>query len=127
MKKINLPMFCLLFLMLFSVFTKAQKVGNNAGYKPLSNGWPELKRGNNRLTPRYVFPKPSKINIDKKSSVAGLFIVKFTEGTHIRFRNDDIFFDEKNAVNNAEEMARLARAGIKVDGLISQLGSVKGI
>ena len=127
MKKINLPMFCLLLLMLCSVFANAQKAGNNAGYKPLSSGWPELKRGNNGLALRFVLPKPGKINIDKKFSVAGLFIVKFTEGTHIRFRNGDLFFDEKNAVNNAQEMARLARAGIKVDGLISQLGSVKGI
>jgi serine protease len=129
MKKINFSIVCLLLLVFFSDFTNAhlQNVVNDAPYKPLSNGWPELKRGSNGLAMRFVIPKPKKISVDKNTNVAGLFIMKFTEGTHIRFKNAGLFFDEKNAVSNTEEVRRLARACLRADEVISQLRSVKKI
>ena len=129
MKKTNLSIVFLLLLVFFSDFTNAhlQSVSNNAPYEPLPNDWPELPRGSNGLAMRFIIPKAKKISIDKNTNVAGLFIVKFTEGTHIRFKNSRLFFDERNAVSNTEEMRRLARACLRADEVISQLRSVKNI
>ncbi len=125
MKKINPFLFTLLVSLMIGGFARAQKE-NTSTYNPLPNGWPEIKKGVNGLSPRFVPPKSAKINIDKRS-VAGLFILKFTEGTHIRFKNDELFFDEINQVNNPEEIARLARAGLKGNDVVNQLQSLKQI
>jgi hypothetical protein len=137
MKQISIYFLAISFIiLLFSGCNVAQKTSHgaeNAGinnatvFQPLKNGWPELKTGSNGLVPRFVPPKPGKISIDINTSIAGLFIVKFIEGSHIRFKNDELFFDDKNALNNTEEMSRLARVGLKADGVVSQLQSVKKI
>jgi len=128
MKKTNLSIICLMLFVFLSFLTHAQPGRRTNGtYQSLPNDWPEIKRASNGLAMRFVIPKPKKVSIDKNINVAGLFIVKFTEGTHIRFKKSGLFFDEKNVVSNPEEMRRLARACLRTDELVSQLRSVKKI
>ncbi len=104
-----------------------QQPGNNNVFEPFKDNWPELKRGEHNLVQRFVPQKPDKITVDKKNCIAGVFVLKFTEGTHIRLKDGKLFFDDKNALQNSEEMYRLARSGLKADGITGQLQQVVGI
>lgn len=99
------------------------------------------------LRPRFAPPKPSKIVIDPERSIAGVFIIKFVEGSHVRLGPNGLMIDERggqpNAVqqqqptvsaalmvdeksvqSNMEEDRRLARAGLKPGEASKELNRV---
>src|SRR4051812_14986437 len=80
--------------------------------KPPSNNWVTLQPGPNGLIPRYAPPKLDKVVLDQpKITIAGLFVVKFVEGSHVRPHPEGLVVDTKDM--NNEEIARLNRVGLK--------------
>jgi len=62
------------------------------------------------LRPRHVPEKEKEIVLDPERSIAGLFVVKFVEGSHVRLGKDGLFVDETAAAASPDERRRLARA-----------------
>ncbi len=103
------------------------------------------------LRPRFAPPKPSKIVIDPERSIAGVFIIKFVEGSHVRLGPNGLMIDERGGQSNAEqqqqqptlsaalmidekgvqsnreEERRLARVGLKPGGASKELNRVSEI
>src|SRR5689334_6855234 len=116
----------LLLTLVLCCILMAQKAPPNPNGQPW-RPWPQLRRGGNGLVPRYVPPKPDWITIDPTRSIAGLFVLKFVEGTHIRMLDGKFRFDSAdiNTVNG--ELYRLTRAGLRLDMMSSQIAAVNGI
>jgi serine protease len=79
------------------------------------------------LQPRFVPEKPEKIIIDPASSIAGLFIIKFVEGSHMRLSEKGLMVDEKAILSNPGEQQRLARAGLNFDMVMAELEGVSQV
>lgn len=79
------------------------------------------------LRPRFVPAKPEEIVIDPEHSVAGVFVIKFVEGSHVRLDPDGLMIDEKAILSNAEEERRLARVGLKPATAAVELKAVSEI
>ena len=101
-------------------------IGNQKFYRNEKEDWPEIKRGNNNLVPRFVPAKPSFIEVSK-NHVAGLFAIKFTEGSHIRQIDGVLKIDDKNLLQNKEELSRLSRAKLDPQSAVTELGQVTEI
>ncbi|MBC6981415.1 RICIN domain-containing protein [Caulobacter sp. 17J80-11] len=78
------------------------------------------------LRPRWVPPKPKEIAL-KKTDVAGVFVVKFAEGSHVRLGPDGFYVDPSltGLADGAER--RLARTGLKYDGVAQELAAIKAL
>lgn len=92
-------------------------------YGNTKEDWPEIKRGSNNLVPRFVQKKPATTEVTK-NHVAGLFAIKFAEGSHIRLKDGLLMIDEKNLLNNKEEFSRLSRSGVNIAEAKKQLADV---
>lgn len=92
--------------------------------QPGKDDWPELKKGNNGLVPRYVPPKPDKIVINKEKAIAGFFVIKFAEGSHLRLVNGKLMPQQTDPLIVKEEQSRLERAGVKSGEANAQLDKV---
>ncbi|HSJ88589.1 MAG TPA: RICIN domain-containing protein [Anaerolineales bacterium] len=79
------------------------------------------------LRPRFVPEKPEKIIIDPAYSIAGLFIIKFIEGSHIRLGSKGLLVDAKAILSNSGEQQRLARVGLDSDMVIEELEDVSQV
>jgi serine protease len=64
------------------------------------------------LRPRFVPEKPAQIRIDPARSIAGMFVIKFVEGSHVRLSANGLIVDEKAILAHTDEPQRLARAGL---------------
>jgi hypothetical protein len=60
-----------------------------------------------KLRPREVFPLPASDKLDPEREHAGLVVLKFQEGTHVRLREGKLLFDE--AALSEDEFGRIAR------------------
>src|SRR5690349_10652034 len=79
------------------------------------------------LRSRFVPEKPAQIDIDPARSIAGMFVIKFVEGSHVRLSDNGLMVDEKVILSNIEEQQRLARAGLDFGTAIKELDSVSEI
>jgi serine protease len=104
--------------------------GDQPGNPPelkLQNVWPHLQRGANGLVPRYVPPKEPSIELNPARHFAGLFTLKFAEGTHIRWKSGKLFFDRDHVTLENDELNRLRRLGLTPDEVDRQLWSVNEV
>lgn len=61
------------------------------------------------LRPRWV-PSKKPIHLEPTRNIAGVFIIKFVEGSHIRLTTGGLYLDEEAIAGDPEEMRRLNRA-----------------
>ena len=73
---------------------------------------------------RNIIPKPAKVAIDIKKNIAGLFTVKFIEGSHIRLKDQQWVFNSKIIAQYKNETDRLKRSGLSVDQVFAQVQQV---
>lgn len=107
---------------------KGQQDGNNPLPLKIENSWPELKRGANGLVPRFTVPKPNQVSIsDPKHTIAGVFVLKFVEGSHVRLSGGSFVFPQERVTVANDELNRLARAGLKPDEVRPQLDQINAI
>jgi len=76
------------------------------------------------LRPRFIPEKLDKVIIDPTFSIAGLFIIKFVEGSHVRLSEKGLMVDEKAILSNPGEQQRLARVGLDSTVVIKELEAV---
>ena len=88
----------------------------------------KISRGKSRstlpqvLTERATITKPDFIRLIPERNFAGIFIIKFVEGSHIRYRNG--FFQTSKDQLNVEEIRRLARLKLSVEDVVEELGKI---
>ncbi|HEU4432053.1 MAG TPA: RICIN domain-containing protein, partial [Pyrinomonadaceae bacterium] len=68
-----------------------------------------------RVTP----PKPDTIRLISNRNFAGIFIVKFVEGSHVRYR-DNVFTTSSQEINK-EEARRLSRLKLSIEDVVAEL------
>jgi serine protease len=79
------------------------------------------------LRPRFVPQKPKEIIINPASSIAGLFVIKFVEGSHVRLSEKGLMVDEKSILSNLGEQQRLAQVGLDSNTVITELENVSQV
>jgi serine protease len=79
---------------------------------------PVLKQ---RVTP----PKPKTIKLIPDKNFAGIFVIKFVEGSHVRYR-DSLFTTGKDQINK-EEARRLARLKLSIQNVVDELAKVNEV
>lgn len=77
------------------------------------------------LAPRWVPDKPKSVTLDPTRALAGVFVIKFAEGSHVRLTPRGLLPDYKNLRSNPAEMARLARRGLKPESLGNELADIR--
>jgi serine protease len=77
------------------------------------------------LAPRWVPDKPDKIVLDAHQAIAGVFVLKFVEGSHVRSGPKGLFLDPQAIVKHPSEMKRLSRAGLDPEKAVAQLAQVQ--
>jgi hypothetical protein len=82
-------------------------------------------RKNGALAPRSVPHKPEKIVLDPQQAIAGVFVLKFTEGSHVRSGPNGLFIDAQAIAKNPSELKRLKRAGLDPEKAVAQLADVQ--
>lgn len=87
--------------------------------KPSTSGKP--------LRARWIPEKPKVMTLDAKRALAGVFVIKFAEGSHVRLTQKGLAPDDKNLQSNPDEIARLARRGLKLEGLADELANIRGL
>jgi hypothetical protein len=92
--------------------------------KPTPTTAPDKKQV---LSPRVVWDKPAKITIDPARAIAGGFVIKFAEGSHVRLGANGLFVDDKAIQANAEEQLRLTRAGLNPADAALELANVSSL
>jgi serine protease len=95
-------------------------------FKQTKDYWPELKRGDNNLVPRFVAAKPKTTELNKRH-IAGLFAIKFAEGSHIRLTDGKLFIDDLNLLKNKEEFNRLSKSGLNIESARKELEAITTI
>lgn len=100
---------------------------NSAFPQPSKTDWPEIKKGSNGLVPRFVPAKPEKISIDPKKTVAGVFVIKFAEGSHIRMKDGVLQMQTPEQNSIKEEQERLSRAGVRFAEAPMQLEKARSL
>jgi serine protease len=81
----------------------------------------------NGLRIRNVVPKPNRVTIDAARNIAGVFTMKFAEGSHIRLDKGQWIFDAKGLAQYKYETDRLKRSGLTVADVEAQLGQVSQV
>jgi len=76
---------------------------------------------------RFVSQKPEKIIIDPATSIAGLFVIKFVEGSHVRLSEKGLMVDEKAILSNLGEQQRLAQVGLDSNTVVTELKDVSQV
>lgn len=84
----------------------------------------QLIYAQNELRPRVVISKIDKIITLPKSTVLGHIVLKFTEGSHIRFKEGKFIFNKNIVINTNGELARLNRVRVKLEDVARQLKEV---
>lgn len=74
------------------------------------------------LKERATISKPDFIKMIPERNFAGIFIIKFVEGSHIRYR-DGIFKTSKDQLNN-EEIRRLGRLKLSVEKVLEEVEKI---
>jgi serine protease len=74
------------------------------------------------LKPRTIVPKQRIIRLDPNKNFAGIFVVKFVEGSHVR-RRENRFVSNNQIISN-EEIRRLLRSQLSVADLPAQLEQI---
>ena len=90
-------------------------VAQNVPQNPLE---PVLRQ---RVTP----PKPDTIKLLANKNFAGIFIVKFVEGSHVRYR-DNLFTTGEQQINK-EEARRLSRLKLSIEDVVSDLDKLNSL
>ena len=83
--------------------------------------------GSTVLKPRWSPPKPSRIVLDPKQTIAGVFVLKFVEGSHIRGGPNGFYLDPKAIAADQNELSRLARSGLDPQKAAAQLAEVQSL
>jgi hypothetical protein len=73
------------------------------------------------LKPRWVPPKPDKIVLDPHQAIAGAFVLKFVEGSHVRPGPNGLSLDPQAVAKDQSELKRLTRAGLSPETAAAQL------
>lgn len=76
------------------------------------------------LRPRFVPEKQVQVSIDPAHSIAGMFVIKFVEGSHVRLGATGLMVDEKAILAHPEEQQRLARADLDALMAVKELDVV---
>src|SRR5437764_1299731 len=76
------------------------------------------------LKPRWVPDKPGKIALDPHRAIAGVFVLKFVEGSHVRLDSNGLSLDVKAIAAAPDEAKRLARSGLDPAKAAAQLAQV---
>lgn len=79
------------------------------------------------LKPRWVPPKPDRIVLDPKQAIAGVFVLKFVEGSHVRLGPNGLYLYPKTIAAHRNEINRLARAGLDPQKAAAQLAEVQSL
>jgi hypothetical protein len=74
-----------------------------------------------RVTP----PKPDSIRLIPDKNFAGIFLIKFVEGSHVRYRGGG-FLTAKDQINK-EEARRLGRLQLSIDSVAADLAKVNNL
>lgn len=74
-----------------------------------------------RVTPK----KPDAIRLIPNRNFAGIFIVKFVEGSHVRYR-DNVFTTGEQQINK-EEARRLSRLKLSIEDVVADLDKVNSL
>ena len=74
-----------------------------------------------RVTPK----KPDTIRLIPNKNFAGIFIVKFVEGSHVRYR-DNVFTTGEQQINK-EEARRLSRLKLSIEDVVTDLDKVNSL
>ncbi|CUR55780.1 hypothetical protein NOCA2300012 [metagenome] len=76
------------------------------------------------LLPRFVPPPGDAIRLHPERAVAGLFVIKFVEGSHVRLAETGLIVDEKAILSNPDEIERLGRVALDAAGAVAELDSL---
>src|SRR5215203_2722099 len=77
------------------------------------------------LRARVTLPKPKTIKLIPDKNFAGIFLVKFTEGSHVRLQGKNLTVFKDGITK--EEAKRLARAGVSVDETNAEVNQINAL
>src|SRR5258707_459951 len=80
---------------------------------------------NGALKPRWSPPKLDKIVLDPHQAIAGVFVLKFAEGSHVRPGPSGLSLDPQAIGKDQSELKRLSRAGLDPEKAAAQLAQVR--
>lgn len=109
----------ILFILLSGLLCISSLVSKVAAQKPW-NG--QIAQTSGGLKERVTMPKTREIELARDKNFAGVFIIKFVEGSHVRYR-DGNFTSSKDQLNK-EELRRLWRSNLSADSVVKEVNTV---
>ncbi|ESQ73913.1 RICIN domain-containing protein [Asticcacaulis sp. AC402] len=76
---------------------------------------------------RWTAPKSDYIQINPKSAIPGVFVIKFAEGSHVRLGDMGLYINRSGFESTASEAERLKRTGLDVAAAEAQVETINAI